>query len=172
MRQFQAEFDLFQFDIPKITEWYDRRIRRAFRDAITEFVIVAESLVPVLTGRAKGTYLKVVRSLRLNVTLDFRPNSPYIDMLEYFDFDQELGAAETYVAIDQRRGYYEFSLFTNVPYFGRWETNMSSGGRGLWESMDTGEEILENFFNTYIEDYLPTFDDFEENEMLIHTWIS
>lgn len=181
MRALQLEFELYQIDIDKITEWYTRKIRELFKDALSEALVVAETFVPVLTGRAKGAYLKIVRSLRLNVSLDFTVTSPYWQKLDYYDYDQETGAAETYVNLyestertsrrmfsrtDFLSGFqgrecstvYTFDFNTGVPYFGRWDIPR-------WWSLDYISVSVEKYFEYYAEDYLPVFDD-EDNFIL------
>lgn len=158
MRALQLEFELYQIDIDKITEWYTRKIRELFIDALSEALVVAETFVPVLTGRAKGAYLKIVRSLRLNVSLDFTVTSPYWQKLDYYDYDQETGAAETYVNLYESTDVYTFDFNTSVPYFGRWDIPR-------WQSLDYISVSVERYFEYYAEDYLPVFDD-EDNFIL------
>jgi hypothetical protein len=158
MRALQLEFELYQIDIDKITEWYTRKIRELFVDALSEALVVAETFVPVLTGRAKGAYLKIVRSLRLNVSLDFTVTSPYWQKLDYYDYDQETGAAETYVNLYESTDVYTFDFNTGVPYFGRWDIPR-------WQSLDYISVSVERYFEYYAEDYLPVFDD-EDNFIL------
>lgn len=158
MRALQLEFELYQIDIDKITEWYTRKIRELFIDALSEALVVAETFVPVLTGRAKGAYLKIVRSLRLNVSLDFTVTSPYWQKLDYYDYDQETGAAETYVNLYESTDVYTFDFNTGVPYFGRWDIPR-------WQSLDYISVSVERYFEYYAEDYLPVFDD-EDNFIL------
>jgi len=158
MRALQLEFELYQIDIDKITEWYTRKIRELFMDALSEALVVAETFVPVLTGRAKGAYLKIVRSLRLNVSLDFTVTSPYWQKLDYYDYDQETGAAETYVNLYESTDVYTFDFNTGVPYFGRWDIPR-------WQSLDYISVSVERYFEYYAEDYLPVFDD-EDNFIL------
>jgi len=158
MRALQLEFELYQIDIDKITEWYTRKIRELFRDALSEALVVAETFVPVLTGRAKGAYLKIVRSLYLNVSLDFTVTSPYWQKLDYYDYDQETGAAETYVNLYESTDVYTFDFNTGVPYFGRWDIPR-------WWSLDYISVSVEKYFEYYAEDYLPVFDD-EDNFIL------
>lgn len=158
MRALQLEFELYQIDIDKITEWYTRKIHELFIDALSEALVVAETFVPVLTGRAKGAYLKIVRSLRLNVSLDFTVTSPYWQKLDYYDYDQETGAAETYVNLYESTDVYTFDFNTGVPYFGRWDIPR-------WQSLDYISVSVERYFEYYAEDYLPVFDD-EDNFIL------
>jgi hypothetical protein len=138
-------------NVKRMTKRLREDLRELQRDAVGAGIMEMQSVIPVLTGRAKGTWLEIAAEADVASSLDFTPNSPYhrdstVDRSDEGPFSSEYGFQ------DEKDGP-RFFFKVNLKYYKRWETDSSSLGRGNWQSLEVFREAYREYVTKYMKNY-------------------
>ena len=139
----------------RLTERLKVQLMDLQKNAVAHMVNELQSAIPVLTGRAKGTWLGVqghLTGLLTSVDLDFSPTSPYWTPVTP-DLSHE-GPQHTDFAFEITKLGTRFFIRIELDYYQQWEIEVSPMGRGPWNTMQIGREAYKSYIHEHFFDHV------------------
>jgi len=148
-------FTKTSFKPKRITKRLRGQLIELQKNAVAHMITTIQSSIPVLTGRAKGTWLDLQSYLTgviTSVELDFTPDSPYWtpgtpDL-------SHLGPQHTEFAFEHTKLGTRFFVRITLDYYETWDRETSPLGRGFWNTMQNGREAYRQYIYDHFYDHI------------------